>query len=275
MQKIGFVIFFLILSPLTAENTNWLGVNTAGGDIRYSPLDQINQKNIDGLQIAWTYSTGDLKRGIKKTIECQPLVIDGIAYITTARLDVTALNAATGKQVWVFRSHEYSPPKYRLASGGVNRGAAWWSDGNLDGEQRILHGTSDGQLFCIDAKTGIPVSGFGEEGVLDLRKEMQGDFSKFAYGPTSAPAIYKDIVVLGFSNGEGPPPQAAGDVRAFSVHTGNEVWRFKAIPQPGEFGHETWAADSWKSRGGANAWGGINVDHKNGYILFGNGSAGF
>jgi len=257
------------------QDHNWLGVNTEGGSMRYSPLDQINCGNIEQLEVAWTYRTGELVGGDAKTIECTPLVVDGMMYITTAHLKLVALDAAGGKEIWTFDPFKHSPKSHALASGGVNRGAAFWSDGIAGGESRILHGTADGQLFSIDAKTGLPDSAFGDNGVVDLRKGIERDIEHLLYGPTSAPAIYEDIVILGFSNDESPPPGAPGDVRAFDVRSGREVWRFHTVPRPGEFGNDTWEGDSWKNRGGANAWGGISIDHKNGLAFFGTGAPAF
>ena len=94
-------------------------------------------------------------------------------------------------------------------------------------------------------------------------------------GPTSAPAICGDVIIVGFSNGEGPGDAAPGDIRAFDIHSGKEIWRFHTVPRPGEFGHETWAKDSWKNRGGANAWGGFSVDTERNLVFAGLGSAAF
>ena len=93
----------------------------------------------------------------------------------------------------------------------------------------------------------------------DLREDLEVDISRLSYGPTSAPAVWRDTVILGFSCDEGPGPSAPGDIRAFDVRTGMQKWRFHTVPRPGEFGNETWEGDSWKNRGGANAWGGLSV----------------
>ena len=113
-----------------------------------------------------------------------------------------------------------------LASGGVNRGVAYWSDGVAEGKRRIFHGTSDGRLFSLDAETGRLDTNFGESGVKDLREDIARDIAQLGYGPTSAPAICGDVVILGVSNGEGPAIAAPGDIRAFDVRTGRQVWRF-------------------------------------------------
>ena len=208
-------------------------------------------------------------------MECTPLVIDGTIYITSGHLKVIALNAATGIERWRFDPFELGKPQNPLASGGVNRGAAYWTDGKPDGKLRILHGTSNGQLFSLDAATGELDTEFGTAGVKDLREDMDVDLSGIAYGPTSAPAILGDLIILGFSCGEGPGRSAPGDIRAFDVHTGKQVWCFRTVPRPGEFGNDTWADDSWKNRGAANAWGGCSIDSRREIVFAGLGSAAF
>ena len=132
--------------------------------MRYSELDQINRENVTRLKPAWTYHTRELEGRTGKTIECTPIVIDGVMYVTTGYLRVVALDAATGKELWQFDPLKDHPFPHRLASGGVNRGCAYWSDGKPDGERRIIHGTSDGRLFSLDAKTGKLDPKFGDGG---------------------------------------------------------------------------------------------------------------
>ncbi|AMV38460.1 pyrroloquinoline quinone-dependent dehydrogenase [Planctomyces sp. SH-PL62] len=254
---------------------DWPGVGNDPGCMRYSTLDQIDRSNVARLKPAWTYHTGELKDGVGKTIECTPIVIDGVMYVTTAHLKVVALDAATGAERWKFDPLKDHPTSHPLASGGVNRGCAYWSDGKPGGARRILHGTADGRLFSLDAATGELDPSFGDGGVRDLRKELDPKVASLAYGPTSAPVVWKDVVVLGFSCGEGPGIAAPGDVRAFDVRSGAQLWRFRTVPAPGEFGAETWEGESWKDRGGANAWGGLSVDVARGLIFAGLGSAAF
>jgi quinoprotein glucose dehydrogenase len=227
------------------------------------------------LKPIWVFHTRELEGRNGKTIECTPIVIDGVMYITTGYLRVVALDAATGKELWQFDPLKDHPYPHQAASGGVNRGCAFWSDGKPDGQRRIIHGTADGRLFALDAKTGKLVPGFGDGGVRDLRRELDQKFALLSYGPTSAPAVWKNTIVVGVSCGEGPGIAAPGDIRAFDVHTGKEVWRFHTVPRPGEFGHDTWEGDSWKDRGAANAWGGFSIDVERGLVFAGLGSAAF
>ena len=256
-------------------NVDWPRVGNDAGCMRYSKLKQINRDNVARLKPAWTSHTGELKGRVGKTIECTPIVIDGVMYITTGYLRVVALDAATGHEFWSFDPLKGHPYPHTPTSGGVNRGCAYWSDGKPDGVRRIIHGTSDGRLFSLDAKTGHLAPNFGENGVVDLRKGLAPNVASLPYGPTSAPAIWKDTIVVGVSCGEGLDLTAPGDIRAFNVRTGEQVWRFRTVPGPAEFGHETWEGDSWKDRGAANAWGGFSVDVDRGLVFAGLGSAAF
>ncbi len=256
-------------------NVDWPGVGNDPGCMRYSELDQINRDNVARLKPVWTFHTGELEGRPGKTIECTPLIVDGVMYVTTGYLRVVALDAATGRELWQFDPLKDHPFPHAPMSGGVNRGVAYWSDGRPDGERRILHGTSDGRLFSLDARTGKLDPSFGEGGVRNLRLELDPKVAALGYGPTSAPAVWNDVVIVGFACGEGPGIAAPGDVRAFDVRTGSEVWRFHTVPQAGEFGNETWENESWRDRGAANAWGGFSVDKQRGLVFAGLGSAAF
>jgi quinoprotein glucose dehydrogenase len=257
------------------QTVDWPGVGNDPGCMRYSPLDQINRENVKRLKPAWTYHTGELEGREGKTIECTPIVIDGVMYVTTGYLRVVALDAATGKELWQFDPLKDHALPHRPASGGVNRGCAYWSDGKPDGDRRIIHGASDGRLFSLDAKTGQLDRKFGDGGIRNLRKELDPKVAAKSYGPTSAPSIWKDTIVVGVSCDEGPGIAAPGDIRAFDIRTGEPLWRFRTVPRPGEVGNETWAGDSWKDRGAANAWGGLSVDADRGLVFAGLGSAAF
>ncbi len=259
----------------SAGNVDWPRVGNDAGCMRYSQLTQINRDNVARLKPAWTYHTGEFKGRVGKTIECTPIVVDGVMYVTTGYLRVVALDAATGHELWSFDPLKDHPYPHTPTSGGVNRGCAYWSDGKADGARRIVHGTSDGRLFSLDAKTGHLDPNFGERGIVDLRKGLAPNVASLPYGPTSAPAIWRDTIVVGVSCGEGPDLTAPGDIRAFNVRTGRQVWRFRTVPCPGEFGHETWEGTSWKDRGAANAWGGFSIDTERGLVFAGLGSAAF
>ena len=154
------------------SRVDWPGVGNDPGCMRYSALDQINRASVKRLKPAWTYHTRELEGRRGKTIECTPLVIEGVMYVTTGYLRVVALDAATGEERWQFDPLTDHPFKHNASSGGVNRGCAYWSDRQPGGARRIIHGTSDGRLFSLDAKSGKLDPKFGTEGVCNLRDEL-------------------------------------------------------------------------------------------------------
>lgn len=149
----------------TAGTNDWPDVRGEPGGSRFSALSQINRQNVRDLRIAWTYRTGDSRPA--STIECTPIVVQGVLYLTTARTRVVALDAATGQERWRFDPE--IGRRFPAASGGVNRGVAYWSDGRSRGERRILLGAADGRLISLDARTGRPDPAFGRDGEVDLR----------------------------------------------------------------------------------------------------------
>jgi quinoprotein glucose dehydrogenase len=270
------VVPLLLFSGTPAGDADWPNPGNDKGGTRYSSLRQISRENVKDLKVAWTYRTGDVEQGRRGTIECTPLVVDRVMFVTTAspRVKVAALDAATGRELW-----KYDPfaraSGYPTAAGGVNRGVAYWSDGKPDGKRRVLLGTADGRLISLDARSGSPDPGFGSGGVVDLREGLEGDLRRTPYGCTSAPAVYQDTVILGFAVSERDRPGAPGDFRAFNVRTGKQVWRFHTVPRPGEFGHDTWPGDGWQGRSGVNAWGGLTVDAERGIVFAGTGSPAY
>ena len=234
------------------------------GHTQYSPLAQIDTANVARLRVAWTYHSGDA-RADRSQIQCNPLVVDGVLYATTAGLKAIALDAASGRELWRFDPFAAGAERSEL---GVNRGVVYWRDRK---ERRILF--SAGQyLFALDAATGRPVPGFGRDGRVDLHEGLGRDTRGLFVLSTTPGAIYRDLLVLGTRVHEGPGPSAPGYVRAFDVRTGKVRWVFHTIPWPGEFGYETWPKEAWKTVGGTNAWSGISVDQARGLVFLPIGS---
>ncbi len=230
-------------------------------NLHYSALDEINKSNVSQLHVAWTYDSGDAYPDSQ--IECNPIVIDGVMYVTTPTLRVVALNAATGEQLWSFDTTKGRAPN-------VNRGLTYWSDGS---QARILV-TAGYELFSIDAKTGKPDADFGAHGKVDLRQPFETQGREASLTVTSPGTIYKDLLILGSAVAENLPA-TYGDVRAYDVRTGKLRWTFHTIPRPGEFGYQTWPPDSWKTTGAANNWTGMALDPERGLIYIPTGSAAF
>lgn len=248
----------------------------AGGS-RYSRLRDINTGNVAKLKRAWVYHTGDLPPGPaprgQRTIafEATPLVIDDVMYFSTPANRVVALDASTGRERWT-----YSPwtRRKRPEHDRPSRGVSYWP-GDKNTAARIFEGTSDGRLIALNASTGVPVPGFGDEGEIDLRKGFGDKFPGANYDVTSPPAIYRDLVITGAEVPESPGHGPSGDVRAFDVHTGKLAWRFHTIPQPGEPGHETWKGSGWVDRTGVNVWSIMTVDPELGLLFLPIGSPSY
>ena len=231
------------------------------GDTRFSPLAQITPANVARLKPVWTYhmKPPGARRGFASS-ENTPLVVNGIMFVSTPYGRVVALDAETGKQRWAYEVPNGDQP--------ATRGVSYWPGAKPE----IVFGTRGGLLIALHADNGAPVKSFGKDGVLDLHSDavMQG-FPNAALGVTSAPVIYRNLIITGSRNQETPQQGASGQVRAFDVQTGREVWHFNGVPQPGEKFHDTWEGDSWVKRSGVNVWVGLTLDAKRGiaYLPFG------
>jgi glucose dehydrogenase len=245
-----------------AQNVPWPAYGGENGD-HYSRLTQINRANVQRLQKAWTFDTGE-----KGNIETNPIIIGRTLYAYTPTQKVIALDAVTGKLKWKFDSG--------LASNQPARGVAYWTDGPTGkpknrSDERIFAGVMN-FLYCLDAKTGKPIASFGENGRIDLRKGLREPWQEQSIALTTPGSIYKDLIIVGGRNPEAHPAPP-GDVRAFDAHTGALRWIFHTIPRPGEPGVETWPPDAWKTAGAANNWAGMTVDTERGIVYAPTGSA--
>jgi quinoprotein glucose dehydrogenase len=255
----------LTLAVAVLGQTDWptFGHDPAG--TRYSPLKQIRPSNVQSLQRAWTYHMRGAEGG--SVWEVSPLVVNGVMYLTTSGRKVVALEPETGKEIW----------SYSLTGGQpAERGIEYWG-GDKQAPPEVFFGTSDGRLIALNARTGQPVPGFGNEGVVDLKKDAQNGFPNSPFGLSSPPIIYKNVVITGAHVQESPSLGSSGDTRAWDIHTGKLVWQFHSIPHPGEPGSETWEDDSGKNRSGTNVWGFFTIDIARGilYMPFGEPTADY
>jgi glucose dehydrogenase len=239
---------------------------TYGGDLghtRYAPLDQINAGNFDKLEVAWRFKTDSLGPRPEFNLESTPLMVNGRVFSTGGtRRAVVALDAASGEMLWMHSENEGArgAAAPRQLSG---RGLSYWTDGK---EERVLYVTPGYRLVALDARTGQPVSGFGTNGIVDLKQnfDQQIDLINAPVGLHSTPMVAGDTVIVGaaFETGANPKSRAnvKGYVRGFDVRTGKRLWIFHTIPRPGEFGNDTWERDSWSYTGNTGSWGQISVD---------------
>lgn len=228
----------------------------------YSILNEINTSNVQNLKIAWTHKFNDAPAGSRGgNSESNPIVIDGVMYTLSARHRAYALDASTGKQIWAF------DPFNGEAGGGIGRGVTYWEDG---ADKRILLTAGD-KLFALNALTGIPIPSFGNNGWVSMNIGMRGDPAKISVIPTSPGIVFRNLLIIGNEVSElyGAEP---GHVRAYDIKSGKLEWTFHTVPQPGEFGYDTWPKDAWKYVGGANNWGGMSLDEKRGMVFFATGS---
>ena len=253
--------------PLTAQtgtkNGEWRSYGGDLGHTRYAPLDQINAGNFKDLEIAWRFKTDSLGPRPEYQFEGTPLMVHGIVYTTAgSRRAVVALDGATGEMLWMHSENEGQRGRNapRQLSG---RGLAYWTDNR---EERILYVTPGYRLVALDAKTGVPVPSFGNNGAVDLKENDDQEIDPLSpdIGLHSTPLVAKDVVVIGAAHRSGGVPKSyknvKGYVRGFDVRTGKRLWIFHTIPRPGEFGIETWLNDSWSYTGNTGSWGQISAD---------------
>ena len=278
------ILACVLITPFAVNaQTDWPMSGHDPGGTRYSPLKQIDTKNVDKLRLVWEFDTlvedapppparapavaevapaappaaTPARRPRRRMSESIPLVVGGVLYMSTGYNRIVALDAETGKKIWEYES-EHSP---------ALRGVSYWP-GSKTAPPQIVYGSTDGWLISLNAKTGKPVPGFGTEGIVNLKIGMVSDkYPNARLGVTSPPAIYKDLVITGSNTGEAPAFGASGDVRAWDMNTGKLVWRVHTIPQPGEPNHEAWHGNEWVDRSGVNSWGFTTIDEKRGLLF--------
>jgi len=246
------------------DHTTWSVYRGDRENSAYSALDQVNRDNVQHLSVAWTYHTGDAEKGNRSTIQCNPIIANGMMYVTSPKLKLIALNPKTGNEIWKF------DPFAGEQAQGVNRGVTYWED---EQDKRIFF-VAGSYLHALNADDGKLISGFGEGGKIDLRQGLERDPEKLFVGASSPGVIYKDLLIQGTALGEGYDA-APGFIRAYDVRTGAIAWTFHTIPQPGEPGYETWPANAYKEVGGVNSWAGMSVDEQRGMVFIPTGSPAF
>lgn len=245
-------------SNSAAPYTTWREYGGSPDDAQYSGLKQVDRSNVDQLKQAWFYPAGN--NGFR--FGSNPIIIRNVMYVIGVNNSVAALDAATGKQLWLHptgKGFNFS-----------NRGLMYWE--SKDGTDRRVIYTASNALWEIDARTGELIDSFGDHGSVDLRVGLGRDTKSIRQIASGTPGrVFENLVILGSATGEeyeSPP----GDLRAYDVTTGKMVWTFHTVPHPGEFGYDTWPPDAWKYIGGTNDWGEMSVDAKRGIVYFPLGS---
>ncbi len=196
-----------------------------------------------------------------------PIIIDGLLYFTTPKLHAVALDAANGKEVWVFDPSKYNEDNKDFR--GRSRGVTYWEDEKGE-NQRIFNFVKD-RVYAVDAKSGALIESFGERGFIDLRQHLPVDPETASIEVTSPGIVYREFLIVGSRVPEGES-STPGDIRAYNTMTGEFEWIFHTIPQKGEFGYDTWDFVAGVAYGGNNPWGGFSLDEERGWVFFATGS---
>jgi quinoprotein glucose dehydrogenase len=254
--------FALVISALGSSadknaDRDWPIYGGTPENNHFSPLEQINRKNVKDLQVAWTFDTEETGG-----LQTSPIEVNGVLYGITPTQKIFAVDATSGKLLWKFDSG--------IKGTQPDRGLSYWSDGK---ESRIIVGVMN-FVYALDAATGKAVPAFGKDGRIDLREGLVRNPAEQVIYLTSPAVIYKDLMIVGGRESE-TLPASYGDIRAYEVRTGKLRWAFHTIPRPGEFGYDTWPNDAWKSTGAVNNWTGMTLDQNTGIIYIPTGSAAF
>ena len=238
------------------QQQDWPAYGGSSADDRFSPLTQINRKNVGQLKVAWTFDTGE-----PGGLQTNPLIIGRVLYGFTPTQKVIALDGATGKKLWTF---ETGTPGLQ-----PTRGLSYWTDGT----RGVLFAGLLSYLYALDPTTGKALTSFGDGGRIDLRNDLDEPNVTGSFAALTSPGvIYKDTIIVGFRAPESKPA-LHGDIRAYDVHSGKLRWIFHTIPHPGEEGYDTWPKDAWKYTGAANNWAGMALDQNRGIVYVPTGSA--
>ena len=259
MIFVSFVIFVCAPWAVQPSDVEWTA-HGGDGNIRYSPLTQVDRSNVAQLKVAWTYDSNDAFKGSE--MQSNPIVVGGVLYATTPTLKVVAVDAATGREIWKFDP-----------SGGAAPGARFRHRGVVVYRDRVFV-TYRNTLFALSTRDGQPIATFGANGRVDLREGLGRPAEKLTVTASTPGVVFEDLLIMGSTVPE-TLPSAPGDIRAFDVNTGKIRWSFHTIPHPGEPGYETWPPDAWQITGGANAWSGVAIDPKLAMVFAATGSASF
>jgi quinoprotein glucose dehydrogenase len=248
---------FAAINPFT-KNPDKSGWNQYGGgpdQSKYFEASQINKENVGQLKVAWVYPSVDSSFNF-----FSPIVVDTIMYVMAKNSSLVAVNAETGKEIWIHANLQ----------GLTRRGINYWE--SKDGKNKRLLFTVNNTLQAIDALTGKSIMSFGTDGYVDMRRGLGRDPTSVRRMQSMMPGVvFEDLIIMGSAPGEGffSPP---GYIRAYNVITGKLAWTFYTIPRPGEYGYNTWPKNAYKYVGGVNVWSEMSVDEKRGIVYLPLGS---
>lgn len=237
------------------NHTTWTQYGGGPDQSKYFDAAEINKQNVNQLEVAWSYSTED-----NIPYMFQPIVVDTVMYVYGKNASLIALSVVSGKEIWIHTNLQ----------GLTRRGLNYWESKN--GKDKRLVFTLNNTLQEIDATTGKSIKTFGDSGYVDMRVGLERDPTSIRRMQAMTPGIiYDDLIIMGSAPGEGYF-SAPGFIRAYNIINGKLEWTFHTIPQPGEFGYETWPKDAYKYVGGVNVWSEMSVDDKRGIVFLPLGS---
>ena len=243
-----------------------------GGEMsaqRYSSIDQINNKNVNDLEIAWRWKSKDFGNFQEIRNVSMPIMRNGLVFIGVGSTrSIAAIDAENGETVWIWHPNEGD----RFSSAArkdSGKGVAYFEDDNE--KKRVIVITPGYQLVSLDADTGIADENFGINGIVDLTIGMRtSSKQELDVGSTSPPLVIDDVIIVGSAHKASFAPASManvkGDVRGYDAHTGNLLWTFKTIPSKGEYGYDTWLNGSADYTGNASVWAPMSADQDLGLV---------
>ena len=243
-----------VIGQSGAPPGEWRFYGGDAGNTKYAALDQITKDNVKDLKIVWRWKAENFGTRPDFNFQATPLMVGGVLYTTAGtRRSVVAVDAATGETLWTYRLDEGVRGQRAPVRSLSGRGVAYWTDGK---EARILHVTQGYRLISLDPKTGKPTPGFGDNGVVDLFKDLDQPIPRDGQiGWNSPPMVIRDVVVIGAALAASPNHEwVKGHIRGYDVRTGKRKWIFHTVPEPGEFGYDTWEKESAVYTGHTGSW---------------------
>jgi glucose dehydrogenase len=270
----------ITLSPATAQDRGnphgeWRYWGGDAWSTRYSPLDQINAGNFANLEVAWVWRGDNFGPTVDNILRATPQYIDGLLYtVAGARRTVAAIDPATGETLWTFRE-PHTKRFDRSMRQNYGKGIAY---DEIDGRGVIYVVTPAFFMHALDAKNGRPITTFGKDGTVDLLADLG-----YPYHPdlglndtiamitnSSPPIIVNGVIVVGNSHEQGyyqtRKENTPGHILAYDSRTGRHLWKFNVVPQPGEFGHDTWENEAWQYTGNISSWAPMSADLERGIV---------
>jgi quinoprotein glucose dehydrogenase len=261
------------------QNDGWTHYGGSQRGLQFSSLSQITPRNIDRLQEAWRFRTGELGLGHREpfAFEANPILVEGRLYFPTGSAIVFALDPATGKEIWRFDARiDRSLNHAEIA----NRGVTSWIDESLEPgtscRHRIFVGTLDARLIALNGENGKPCANFGENGQVFLDRDVGTDIDEWVnYTVTSPPAVVGDTLIVGSAIGDNRAVKSElGIVRGIDARSGAERWRWDPIPRTvDDPAYSSWNSDESAITGSANAWPPFAADTGLGLVYVPTGSA--